>query len=93
MQVEKILMEFPQVGDNYQIILETENYLDKLIIQVEMRPDLFDGDIRHLTQLQRRIASELRNKILIDAQINLVEPGTIPPAEGKAVRVIDRRGK
>lgn len=91
MQVEKILMEFPEVGDNYQIILETEDFLDKLIIQVEVHPDLFDGDIRHLTQLQRRIASELRSEILVGVQINLVEPGTIPQAEGKAVRVIDRR--
>lgn len=93
MQVEKILMDFPEVGDNYQIILETEDYLDKLIIQVEVRSELFDGDIRHLAQLQRHIASELRNEILVDAQIELVEPGMILPAEGKAVRVIDRRGK
>lgn len=91
MQIEKILMEFPQVGDNYQIILETENFLDKLVIQVEVSPKLFDGDIRHLSQLQRNIASELRREILVDAQIDLVEPGTILRSEGKAVRVIDRR--
>jgi len=91
MQIEKVLMQFPQVGDNYQIIVGTENYLDKLTIQVEVSPDLFDGDIRHLTQLQKKIARELRSEILVDGQIELVEPGTISPSEGKAVRVIDRR--
>jgi len=91
MQIEKTLMAVPQVGTNYQIILETENILDKLIVRVEMNPEYFDDEFRTLTSLQRKITAALRTEILVDAQVDLVEPGTIPRPEGKAVRVIDNR--
>ena len=42
MQIGKTLMAIPQVGTNYQIILETENFLDKLIVRVEVNPEYFD---------------------------------------------------
>ena len=91
MQIEKTLMAVPQVGANYQIILQTENFLDKLIVRVEVNPEYFDDDIKTLTNLQRKIAAELKTEILVDAQVDLVEPGIIPKTDGKAVRVIDNR--
>lgn len=91
MQIEKALMAIPQVGNNYQIILERERFLDKLTVRVEVHPEFFDDDIRTLTRLQQRIAGELNTEILIDAEVDLVEPGMIPKVEGKAVRVIDQR--
>lgn len=91
MQIEKTLMAIPQVGTNYQIILETENFLDKMIVRVEVNPEYFDDDIRTLTTLQRKVTAALRTEILIDAQVDLVEPGAIPRPAGKAIRVIDNR--
>lgn len=89
MQIEKALMAIPEVGNNYQIILEKERFLDKLTVRVEIHPEFFDDDIITLTRLQQRIASELRTEILIDAEIDLVEPGEIPKVEGKAIRVFN----
>ncbi len=92
-QIEEVLMKLPQVGSNYVIILSKKGSLDKLSVRIEVNPDLFAGDLRHLTQLKETITRKLREEILINPTIELVEPGSLPPSQGKAVRVIDNRDK
>jgi phenylacetate-CoA ligase len=91
MQVEKVLMDIPEVGNNYLIEIDTVDYLDTLIVKIEVRPEIFHGQIRELENIKRRITELLRTEILIHPRVVLVEPNTIPASEGKAVRVIDRR--
>jgi phenylacetate-CoA ligase len=91
MQVEKVLMDIPEVGNNYLIEIDTVDYLDTLIVKIEVRPEIFHGQIRELEHIKRRITELLRTEILIHPRVVLVEPNTIPASEGKAVRVIDRR--
>ena len=90
-QVEKRLMEIPGVGTNFQIILEREGFNDLMIVKIEVQKDFFSGDLKQLERLRRRIVEELRSDILITPAVDLVEPGSLPKTEGKAVRVIDRR--
>lgn len=90
-QVEKVLMEIPEVGRNYVILLEQDGDLDKMRIQVEVHGDIFKKDMRYLRDLQENITHELRGEILLTPQVELVEPNSLPRSEGKAVRVIDRR--
>lgn len=42
MQIEKVLMSIPEVGTDYQIVLERENYMDKLTVKVEINAILID---------------------------------------------------
>ncbi|HEX29763.1 TPA: phenylacetate--CoA ligase family protein, partial [Candidatus Poribacteria bacterium] len=91
-QIERVLMNIPEVGTDYQIILDRKNYLDAMTVRVEINAKFFDGDIRHLERLQKKIVEELRSEIIIEPEVELVEPGSIPKSEGKAVRVIDKRG-
>lgn len=91
MQIEKVLMSSPEVGNNYRIILEREDYRDKMIVEVEIKPELFSGDVQKLARLKERIQSELHSEILVTPEVVLVEPGSIPTPEGKVQRVIDRR--
>ena len=91
MQIEKVLMSNPEVGNNYRIILAREDYRDKMIIEVEIKPELFSGDLQKLARLRERIQSELHSEILVTPEVVLVEPGSIPTPEGKVQRVIDRR--
>jgi phenylacetate-CoA ligase len=93
MQVEKVLMDIPEVGHNYLIEIETVDYLDSLNIKVEIRPEIFHGDIEELEHLKSRILENLKTEILISPKITLVEPNSLPKSEGKAVRVVDRRLK
>ncbi len=85
-QIEKKLMEIPGVGRNFLIFLEREG-------KVEVERGFFDGELRHLEALRRRIMEELRSDILITPKVDLVEPDSLPKTEGKAVRVIDNREK
>jgi phenylacetate-CoA ligase len=91
MQIETILMKFPEIGRNYQIILETREHMDELIIEVEILSPA--DDMRVYENLRKRIADALRDEILFTPKVNLVQPGAIKKAEGKAVRVVDKRGK
>jgi len=93
MQIEKVLMNIPEVANNYLIEVETVEYLDILNIKVEVRPEIFHGDILELENLKKRISEELKNEILIHPKVTLVEPHSIPSGEGKAVRVMDKRIK
>ena len=93
MQVEGVLMKLPEVGEDYRILLDTLADQDEMIVEVEVKKDGFRGDITLLDRLQRRIANLLRDEILVRPQVKLVEPGSIPKTEGKAVRVIDHRKK
>jgi phenylacetate-CoA ligase len=90
-QVEQALMEIPEVGRNYMIILERVDDLDTMRLQVEMHSDAFQEDMRYLKQLQGKITQELRNELLITPKVELVQPNTLPRSPGKAVRVVDRR--
>jgi phenylacetate-CoA ligase len=90
-QIEKKLMEIPGVGTNFVIILEREGYDDDMIVKVEVQKEFFDGDLKQLESLKKRIVDELKADILITPKVNLVEPRSLPISEGKAVRVIDNR--
>ncbi len=90
-QIEKKLMEIPGVGNNFVIILEREGYDDYITVKVEVQNEVFTGDLRPLENLRKRVIDELKADILITPRVKLVEPGSIPATEGKAIRVIDNR--
>ncbi|MDK2896660.1 MAG: hypothetical protein PWP04_780 [Candidatus Atribacteria bacterium] len=90
-QIETVLMNIPEVGANYRIILSREDYRDIMRIEVEIKPELFAGELPKLERLRERITNELRAEILVTPQVVLVEPGTLPTQEGKAIRLIDKR--
>lgn len=90
-QVESVLMNIPEVGNNYRIIIKRENNLDRMHIEVELYTKMFHGDLKELRQLNKKIVDKLRSTIIINPRVELMEPGSLPPSMGKAVRVIDER--
>ncbi|MFN2342990.1 MAG: phenylacetate--CoA ligase family protein [Desulfonatronovibrio sp.] len=93
MQVEKVLMSIPEVGQNYLIELESHGYLDQMRVKVEIRDEYFVEDMRTLQALQKKITGLLREEILITASVDLVEHDSLPKNDGKAVRVVDKRNQ
>ncbi|HVN70809.1 MAG TPA: phenylacetate--CoA ligase [Desulfomonilia bacterium] len=91
MQIEAVLIGIAGVGRNYQITLESKEHNDHMIVKVEIDSSLSIDDFKTLDSLRRRITRELRDEILITPDVILCEPGGIPVAQGKAVRVIDNR--
>jgi phenylacetate-CoA ligase len=93
MQIERVLMSMPEVGHNYLIVLDRDGHSERLTVRVEVTPNLFHGEMDELLRLQERITHALRDEILVRPRVELVEPGSIPLREGKAVRVMDEREK
>lgn len=93
MQIERVLMAMPEVGQDYQIILERDGFIDNIRIKVEIRDEYFVEDMRQLSALQKRIAARLRDEILVTPRVELVERNSLPKSEGKAARVLDKRGE
>jgi phenylacetate-CoA ligase len=91
MQVEQVLMGIEEVGQNYQIILERDEFIDQMRIKVEIKDDAFVEDMRVLQALRQRIIRALREEILITPKVDLVEHNSLPRSQGKAERVVDRR--
>ena len=92
MQIEQILMSLPEVGENYQIVLEREGFIDQIRVRVEIKEEHFVEDMRVLKSLQKKIQAQLRNEILVTPRVDLVQSDSLPKSEGKAQRVVDERG-
>lgn len=90
-QVEHVLMNIPEVGNNYVIVLRRENNVDEMIVKVEMTDRIFVEDMRLLHRLQKKITRDLKSELLLTPKVELVEPNSLPKSEGKAVRLIDER--
>ncbi|MDC0335749.1 phenylacetate--CoA ligase [Pseudodesulfovibrio sp.] len=93
MQIEQCLMSMDEVGQNYLIELVTEGVTDQLKVKVEIKDEYFVEDMRSLQGLQRKIAKNLCNEILLTPRVELCQHNSIPKSEGKAVRVVDSREK
>ncbi len=91
MQIEQVLMAFPEVGQNYLILADSDGLADTLRVQVEILDEYFVEDMRVLQRLQQRIAKRLCAEILITPKVELVQHKSLPMAEGKASRFKDLR--
>lgn len=89
-QIEKILMQFKELGNNYLITLHTVNNNDEMLIEVELN-DLFTDDYSTLQKLTRDITRQLKDELLLTPKVKLVDKDSLPISEGKAVRVKDLR--
>ena len=90
MQVEKILVQYPGLGSNYLITLDTENDNDIMTVEVELDGLLTDV-YPELQKMTKDIQRALKDEILLTPRVKLVKKGSLPQSEGKAVRVKDLR--
>ncbi len=91
MQIEKVLVQIPELESNYLITLETIDGVDEMIIEVEAKEAIIMDTFSKLEKLKKYIIDEVRNEVLISPKVKLVEPNHFLPCEGKALRVKDNR--
>lgn len=90
-QIEKILLSFPELGTDYLITLENKESNDTLTVDVELK-ELFTDDYLKLQSLEREITRRLRDEILVSPCVRIVPRGSLKVSdEKKAVRVKDLR--
>ncbi len=90
-QIEGVLMDIPEVGSSYEIVVTRENYMDKLEVSVEVADSGLLDNYKKLEELRAKIRHNLKTVLQIDAAVKLVEPLTLKRFEGKAKRVTDLR--
>ena len=79
-EVERALLAIPELAPHYQLVVERPGHLDELTVQVEGKAEAAS------------VRQQLHSVLGLTAQVEIVEPGSIPRSEGKALRVLDRRG-
>ena len=90
-QIEYVIMGFPEVAAQYQIILDRPGALDTFAIKIELTERTANDTKANLNILKTRILEKIHNITGLSPNLDLVKPGEIPRTEGKAKRVLDLR--
>ncbi|WP_067075175.1 phenylacetate--CoA ligase family protein [Methanoculleus horonobensis] len=90
-QVEHALLEIPQVGRHFQIVVDRKGALDSMLVRVEVSEEAFSDKITELMVIKKAVEHRLRSSLNVSVDVELVEPGTLPRFEGKSKKVVDRR--
>jgi len=90
-QVEHALMGVPEVGQHFQIVVDRKGALDDMMVRVELNPASFSDKITDIMQIRSKVEHRLMNYLNVKANVELVEPGSLPRFEGKSKKVVDRR--
>ena len=90
-QIEYVIMGFPELAAQYQIILDRPEALDVFTIKAELTEQTSKSTQEEVNVLKRRIKQKVSNITGLSPIIELVKPGEIPRTVGKAKRVLDLR--
>lgn len=90
-EIESVVLEFPQVSPNYQLILRRENMLDTLEIVVELVDGTLLERFSEIEKLENEMKERLHSVLGLRAKLRLAEPKSIERTTGKAKRIIDLR--
>jgi len=88
-QVDHVLSGIEGIGSEYQIILDRKaDGKDYMTLKVERSQGV---DPSQNPELSRKISGEIKKQILVSADIELFEYGSLPRSERKSKRVFDNR--
>jgi phenylacetate-CoA ligase len=88
-QIDHVLSRVKGIGSEFQIHLkQRESGRDMMAIKVEREAGESQTDDSHLAEL---VMAEIRHKILVRCQVEIVDYGSLPRTERKSRRVFDHR--
>jgi phenylacetate-CoA ligase len=90
-QVEYSLMANPELGSEFQIVVDRKGALGEMVVKAELKPESFTDNIIELNALRDRAEGNLKNLLNVGMDVELVDPRSLPRFEGKAKSVADRR--
>ena len=92
-QIESVVLGFPQVSPNYQLIVRRKNMLDNLEVVVELVDGSLLEKFSEIERLEKQISEKIHSVLGLRVKLRLAQPKTIERTTGKAKRVIDLRGE
>jgi phenylacetate-CoA ligase len=87
-QLTEIMQDYDELGPEYHLRLSRKDGLDSMLLEIE-RAEGASGDADAL--LASGVARSLHSRILISAEVRIVDPGSLPRSFGKSRRVTDTR--
>jgi phenylacetate-CoA ligase len=88
-QIDHLLSQIAEIGSEYQVHLERrEDGRDYMILKVERRPRF---KAQYNAAIARRISQDIRKHILVSAEVEVLDHGSLPRTERKSKRVFDHR--
>jgi phenylacetate-CoA ligase len=90
-QIESVLMNIPEVGEHFMIIVDRVNELDYMKVQIEMTDAAFSDKVNDIINLENKVASALKSVLNLSVKVELVEHGSLPRSMGKSKKVTDNR--
>lgn len=87
-QISDVLQEVPELGSEYHMELTRRDGRDEMELSIERRSG-FSCDLDD--EVARRAKRRLHSKVMIAADVRIVDPGSLPRSFGKSKRVTDRR--
>ena len=75
------MVQFPELGSNDLITLETISNQDEMIVEVELS-DLSTDNYIELEKVRKAISRRLKDEILVTPKVKLVKKGSLPQSEG-----------
>jgi phenylacetate-CoA ligase len=90
-QIESVIGEIPYLSTFYHITLENRNYMDDMVVEVELNESSLTEDMVELGKMARHVEERLKSVLNIKTSVKLVLPGTLKRFEGKAQHVTDNR--
>ena len=87
-QIDEILSEVDGISSEYNIIVERKDAKDFMIIKVERDSA---GDPSWDDDIKAKIQKEIKSKIMISADVQIVDYGALPRSERKSKRIFDNR--
>lgn len=92
-QVENVIMSFPELATQYQILVDRPGALDTFAIKVELK-EIVQKTMIDKEKLIANIKTKIRDITGLSAALEIVPCGELPRSAGKSKHVLDlRKGK
>jgi phenylacetate-CoA ligase len=88
-QIEEQLLSIPSLSPHYYIELSKQGHLDAMEVNVEL---VEGADSSATEEAAASLKHRIKSYIGVSTRIRVHAPGGIPRSEGKAKRVVDKRG-
>ena len=89
-QIESVIMKNKVVGNNWRMIISTDNNVDILTVEVESKKILSQVESMSLEEL---LINEIKSVIVFTPKVEILPPNSISQNGLKAKRVVDNRKK
>lgn len=92
-EIENCLLKVNELVPHYQLHVHADGFQEKVELHVEMTESCFaliGQNINHdqMDSLKHQIKQAVKSSCLVNLDIHVLSPGSIPRSEGKAVRVV-----